>query len=162
MGKQRFCRPNLLTTSTVGIAVVVGFLALAMYRTGDARPNAASLVMSDRVRDLGPTSIREERGVSFPIRNAGTRRLVLNELDQQCGCGDRVQRTILVAPGETVEVNVPLDTRFATGAVENSASFTTNDPAHPRFKLTVRAFVTAEKPVLANPENRKVSVLIRQ
>lgn len=160
-GSRMKKRPQGLAEWIAVYAVLGSCVALAIGISGYTHPKNVSLVLFHNVRELGRTSIREECRVSFPIHNAGRRRLVLNELDQECGCGDQTLNTILVAPGETVEVYVPLDTRFSTGLVENHASFTSNDPAHPRFDLTARAFVAAGKPVLTDRDDLKqASVLI--
>ncbi len=158
--KQR--PPGLGVWIAAGSAVLGSCVALALSISEPIHPKNASLVLSKDVRDLGQTSIQGEQRVSFLVRNAGTRRLVLNELDRECGCGKDVVRTILVAPGTTVEVNVPFDTRTATGPVENIASFTTNDPTQPRFDLTVRAFVVADKPMLPDRGDRKLGSVLNR
>jgi hypothetical protein len=90
--------------------------------------------------------------------------LVINEIDLECGCRDPIRRTILVPPGETVEANVTLDTRFATGPIEKIASFTTSDPTQPRFDLTVRAWVDAANttPRPRSPDPNEASIHISQ
>jgi len=104
---------------------------------------AAVLCVAKRTVDLGHTTAQKEWKIGFPIRNAGTRRLVLNELDPDCNCGDRARQTTLVPPGATAEVTVTLDTRFASGPIETTARFTTSVPAQPALNLTVRAWVDA-------------------
>jgi len=131
-------------------------------RQSQIQPSHASLSLSTNVVDLGRTSARREWRVPFQVCNSGDKRLVINEVDAAC-CGDSARETIIIPPGETVEVAVNLDTRFGTGPVENIASFTTSDPDHPRFNLTVRAFVAVDDPVVADPDDpNQVSVLIRQ
>jgi hypothetical protein len=162
--KQKFRRPIYLATSTLGIAIFVGCISPAMSISGRTGPVAASLVLPKTVRDLGRTSTRQERGVPFQIRNVGTRRLVINEVDAGCGCGDPRRKTVIIPPGESVEVTVTLDTRFANGPVENIATFTTSDPGHPRFDLIVRAWVDADEHADDREVNQRqqVSVLIHQ
>jgi hypothetical protein len=79
--------------------------------------------------------------ICFKIGNQGSRRLVLNERDQQCDCGGRAVRTIILAPGQTTQIQVPFDTQTATGLVESSISFTTSDPQQPILDFKVRAYV---------------------
>lgn len=104
---------------------------------------AATVSLGSTLRDFGRTSQLKLWKAAFPVGNSGGQRLVINELDTTCDCGERSLRTFLVAPGETVDLIVTLDTRFARGEVENIASFTTNDPQRPRLNLTLRAFVDA-------------------
>lgn len=155
----------VLVTLVLGIAFIVGCFAIATRASVsvDPRPTGALLTSSDTTRDLGQTSDREVLHVSFHIRNSGRRRLVLNALERDCACSDPMQPTILVDIGETLHVDVPLDTRFATGTVENSVSFATNDPAHSQFHLKVRAFVIGDKPVYVRPvDPKQSSVLVPQ
>ncbi len=136
-----------MMTLALGVTFSVAYLTIAKRESSIAfrQPTSALLSLCPTTRDFGSTTIREKLNASFPIRNAGTRRLVLNAMDLNCGCSQPGQRTILVAIGETIHIDVPLDTRFTSGSVENSVSFTTNDPAHPHFELKVRAFVTEDK-----------------
>ena len=139
-------RQFAMITIAFGIPFFVVFLAIATRESASAipRPKGAVLTLCATTHDLGQTSLREELHVSFPICNSGTRRLMLNALDLDCGCGEPTQGAIFVAPGETIHVDVPLDTRFVTGSVENSLEFTTNDPANTLFQLRVRVFVAVE------------------
>ena len=134
----------------------------AISISGHAGPVGASLVLRENVCDLGRTSTQQERRVPIQIRNVGTRRLVVNAVDAGCGCGDPIRKTVIIPPGESVEVTVTLDTRFATGPVENIATFTTSDPAHPLFDLTVRAWVDSDECRWDAVQRKPVSVLIRQ
>jgi hypothetical protein len=107
-------------------------------------------------------SARQEQRVPFEIHNAGTRRLVLNEVDVDCGCGDPIRKTVIVPPGRSVDLTVTLNTRFVTGPIQKIASFATSDPARPRFDLTVRAWVDAAEQAACygTDEPDEVSVLI--
>jgi hypothetical protein len=91
--------------------------------------------------EIGQTAERRVWNCLFPIMNAGSRRLILNELDLSCGCGEQVRQTIIIPPGETQVLTVTLDTRQASGDTEAIARYLTNDPSLPRFDLTVRATV---------------------
>ena len=139
-------RQFAMITIALGIPFIVLFLAVVTRGSASAipGPKGAVLTLCATTHDLGQTSLREELHVSFPICNSGTRRLVLNSLDLDCGCGEPTQGAIFVAPGETIHVDVPLDTRFVTGSVENILEFTTNDPANTQFQLRVRVFVAVE------------------
>ena len=116
---------------------------------------AAVLYVANPIVELGVLSPGEVREIALPIVNKGSRRLVLNEVDSGCQCGDRIRRTILIPPGATEEVIVGIDTRFATGAIEASTSFTTNDPAQPRFDLIVRAWVPVSEQLEPIPAIRQ-------
>jgi hypothetical protein len=131
----------------VGTALIVNISWVEINCAGSNPAIGPSMLLPDKVRDFGQTSLQEQLQVSFPIHNAGNRRLVLNEFNLECDCVDRARGSILIPAGETAEVKVLLDTRFAFGQVENSIRFTTNDPAQPQIVLTVRANV-AETSIL--------------
>ena len=143
---------KLVKVLTGGITVLAVCLVLTLSRDSGSSPTGAVVVVSRSVGDLGQISSRKEQLVPFAILNAGRQRLVLNELIPDCCCGNRVRRTILVAPGEMAEVSVLLDTRFSCGLVENTVHFVTNDPARPCLDLTARALVSANNRGLSDPD----------
>jgi hypothetical protein len=161
---KTLARLGVAVACVVALAVLIVCVTAMRAWQNRLQPLRASLKLSTHnIRELGHTSIQKEWRVPFQIRNSGTRRLVINEADPDCACGNRSLRTILVPSGETAELTVTLDTRFAAGPSEAVATFTTNDPARPRFNLIVRARVDAASlPLNSKPEDTAVSVLIRQ
>ncbi len=129
-----------------------------------AEKDQPTLRIAEPVRDLGQIKERKQWSVSFTIHNVGNTRLVLNELDVECGCGEKIKRTILVPPGETAEVTVPLDSRFMSGEIENSANFFTSDPLRPKVTLTAKAFVAAPIPSQAagTSHEKQYSILVTE
>jgi hypothetical protein len=125
----------------LGSVVAVGLLVLASSVPARGPLAGAALVVATRTRDLGATAAELDLRIPFPIGNAGQRRLVLNQLDPACHCDDRVLRTIVVRPRAVEDVLVTLDTHGVAGKFEHHVYYTTNDPAHPRLKLTVRGHV---------------------
>ncbi len=121
----------------------------------------AAIAITTTTQDVGFIGDHKILTTKFSVRNIGSRRLVLNEVDADCGCGNPVLDTILIPPGEWGELNVSLDTRFAKGLVEKTASFTTSDPERPRMYLTVRGWVHTNPHVSQSglAERNGVSVL---
>jgi hypothetical protein len=109
-----------------------------------AHPPAAQVQIAGSSRDLGRILCGSEHTVAFLIRNAGTRRLVINEIESACGCASAVGRTIIVPPGDSVDVSVTLRASQVPGPIERVANFTTNAPGTSRFQLAVRAQVESE------------------
>ncbi len=141
MRSRLFCVTILLAA-----ALICGLTRLRTWLVDAAGGDVASraaVSIANTVLDLGPVGDQKEWEITFPLRNAGARRLVLNEVDLACDCGDPTLRTIVVQPRETVNLVVRLNTRSAVGPVENVARFTTNDKSCPRLNLTVRATVHA-------------------
>lgn len=136
-------------TAVAAVALTCGLIGidppLAKTSLGSQEPRA-DLAIGSTVHHLGLIGDRDAWQVRFPVRNIGARRLVLNEIDSECGCGDRMLRTMVVDPGEIVNLIVRLHPRSASEAVEKTVCFTTNDPRHPRLDLTVSAMVAASPP----------------
>lgn len=77
----------------------------------------------------------------FVVRNAGTRRLIVNW--DECACTlPTDQGPIIVEPGGAKAIPVQFETSSDPGAVEYSVDLVTNDPARPRFSLCLSAEVT--------------------
>ena len=133
--------------TAVGFAVLVvtfcGAVTALSYRPAPMPHGepVANLWVADDTIDLGSLLPDELREVPFSIENKGLRRLVLNEIDRECGCGMGLQSMILIPPGSTSEVVVSVNTRFQTGAITTSTIFTTNDPIQPRICLTVKGWI---------------------
>lgn len=112
----------------------------------------------DQVMDLGTVEFGQNPMVSFPIRNFGNRRLVVNEVDVQCNCGLKILSTLVIQPGETKYVSKTLDTRFASGPIETIAAFRTNNPDRPDFQLITRAWIDDSSNSVLQPTLADVDV----
>ncbi len=75
---------SVFTAMAVGIifaAMSMTFLSSANRRAG----GDVVLHLPKRCLDLGTVTYRDTRSFSFSLVNKGTRRLVVNELDSECG-----------------------------------------------------------------------------
>ena len=107
-------------------------------RAGGSAPKA---VLSCRHRDLGSVTQGDVVQGVFPVTNAGSRRLILSPRAAGC-CGRPADfPQVIVAPGDSAELSVEVDTARWSGQVAHTALYTTNDPALPRFTLRVTAVV---------------------
>jgi hypothetical protein len=154
--------------SAVGCITGVGFAVMvAMFvssPTNDVSHPSAVLYIADPVVELGELAPGEARQVVYRIANRGDRRLIINEIDRGCGCGDPVRRTWLIPPAATRDVAISIDARHQSGAIEKTTSFTSNDPAQPRFDLLINASVDPVRDVTgfdADPR-QDFSILIPQ
>ncbi|QDU40146.1 hypothetical protein Mal4_45010 [Maioricimonas rarisocia] len=148
MIRSASCR--VLVGLWVAVVVAVGTVAVVFAGStsrgllqADERA-APALVLSRTARDLGTLSSRGLQQVRFEAKNRGRKRLVINRLGGGCRCDDAAPQTIVLPPGQSGKIAVMLDTRRAGGAVEEVFSFSTSDPARPRFDLTVRAQIEAD------------------
>ena len=120
------------------VVTVCGFMFACRqpFRVADPVP---AVGIANSVVDVGQLQAGEVRRVVFPITNLGSHRLVINEIDSDCRCRNRIRRTILIPPGGSEDVMVSITSGDTVGPIEASSSFACNDPTRPRFHLTVRA-----------------------
>jgi len=135
---------NLTRISLLAAILTLCGLAWAGLAKPESEPPRAELKVYEALHDLGAIPVGFVQQVPFRISNHGSRRLVVNELDSECNCSNRVVRTIILAPGQTQEIDVPFDARSAAGLVETTTRFTTSDPTQPHFALTVRGRVVLD------------------
>lgn len=97
-------------------------------------------------RNLGPVPQGVVLRTTFPIRNAGNRRLILVEQTEGC-CGQSVDpHQVILAPGDWKYLTVEVDTAQWHGRLQHTVRYTTNDPKLPRFALKVNAIVQSALP----------------
>jgi hypothetical protein len=108
---------------------------------GHAGGSAPRAVLSCEHRDLGSVRQGGVLRAVFPVTNAGNRRLILSQRGAGC-CGRPAEsHQVIVAPGDSAELSVELDTARWAGQVGHTVRYTTNDPALPQFSLRVTAVV---------------------
>jgi len=153
----------------VSLVIAGSSVILLDHETGTLIPTSrclddgAVVYLPQRQLDLGSVTFQEERDIKFEVVNMGKRRLVINEIDSDCGCGEPVRRTVVIPSGEVGHLSVGIDTRFAIGEIRKQTSFTTNDPVQPRFELLVKASVQpTENPHSSLDQRQQVSVLVHR
>lgn len=118
------------------------FEAVAPPSTNDhAGVSVPRLLLPRQTRDFGALPQGGVLQAVFPVANTGTARLVLVDQPGPC-CGRPPDpRSVVVAPGESKQLTVEVDTAQWFGQMEHKAEYSTNDPDRPRFTLTVTARV---------------------
>lgn len=102
----------------------------------------AVVVLPNNERDLGAVSQGKVLQASFAVSNAGNRRLILLEETGTTCCGQAAgPRQLIVAPGDSRDLIVKLNTAQWHGMAEQIVHYTTNDPKTPKFALRVTAIV---------------------
>ena len=109
-----------------------------------ADSNSPKVVLAYTQRDLGTACQGAVLRATFPIANAGTRRLILREEGAGC-CGQSTRpREIILPPGGSEDITLDVDTAPWHGRMQHTVRYVTNDPRRPRFALQVNA--TVESP----------------
>lgn len=146
MHRRRFktfaaCLP-FLAALVLGAWLSAGVLS-AWPRRGHAGGTSPKVVLPCKQRDFGTVTQGRILRTTFPVQNTGTRRLIVVE-DAERRCGRSADpRSVMVAPGDSTELAVEVDTATWCGRMEHVAHYSTNDPSLPRFALRMTAVVTS-------------------
>jgi hypothetical protein len=137
-------RAALVLTIVAGLLVGLWLARIAVSAwLGFNPPGSTAPVaeLSHTTRDLGTVSQGPVLRTTFPITNAGARRLVLIE-HSEGSCDESAEpRQVILTPGDSAELEVEVNTALWYGQMEHVVHYTTNDPRLPRFDLTVTATV---------------------
>lgn len=123
----------LLAISSVSTATVI----CCPWQSPSENQNTPRLLLTRDRAHIGRLSEGEVRRVTFDMINQGTRRLVINEMDDDCKCGHPVRRTLLLAPNSTETWTLDINSDFESGQFKKLIRFTTSDPAQPQFELQI-------------------------
>jgi hypothetical protein len=133
--------PGKSTVSGTTVVILIGS-ALLVFGIGPPVPRDATndrgprAVVAYAEQNLGTLHQGEVREVCFRVRNAGGRRLLVTDANVNC-CGQaEIPSSFMVAPGDFVEIRLPVDTSGWCGHMRETFSFTTNDPRQPRLVFT--------------------------
>jgi hypothetical protein len=147
MRYQRFTRAILSLILIAGLALGyrIFLYPLSAWSNEElARDLVPTLILPNTQRDFGTVQQGVVLQHSFPISNSGLRRLIL--VEQTEACCERVidQRRIVLAPGDSTNLTVEVDTAQWHGRVKHTVHYNTNDPKLPRFSLIINADVESE------------------
>lgn len=86
---------------------------------------------------------------AFTIRNAGQAILELTKVQPSCGCTTAGTYESSIPPGGSVDIPFKLATERYDGEFATTITITSNDPAHPSTRLTLRGY--AKHRIKVNP-----------
>ncbi len=131
------------------LAVVLLCLAVGLAAYGSPK-----IHVEEPIHDFG--SILEGYAVThvFTIQNTGDETLIIDRVAVSCGCTATELATDRLAPGESVDLEVLVDTAGFGGRISKSIYIYTNDPEYadapssnlPRFTLRVTGEVIRAQP----------------
>lgn len=141
---------RLFTAGALATTLVVSFIltreashALRPAPAEETRQEAPGpiAVLPETQRDVGAVSAGVVLGARFSVKNAGTRRLVIERESEECCDEPSERRRIVVPPGVSGVIEVQVDTNRWYGEMRHVVHYTTNDPSRPRFTLTLHGEV---------------------
>ena len=125
---------------TAGLVVAL----LAVLPALAVAERAPSIAVEPEQFDFG--AVRQQSRVSkqFRIRNFGSLPLSIERISASCGCSAWQLEQGEIAPGQSSELRVSLDTRDDVGRVERTVLIESNDPERPKLLIRLHATVVEE------------------
>ena len=129
-------QPTIHLRATRGIASAFAtlMLLLVLPAAAQAQPKAKS---DNLIHDFGVVPRGNVTDHTFELRNEGDADLVVNQVRSSCAC-TVVDYPKVIAPGETGQFKVDLDTMLLAGPSTKRVQVYSNDPENPRIDLTVK------------------------
>lgn len=145
--------PHVDSTTTCPVVATLAALLLSiggLAGLGAQVPSSdpPKAVLREVIFDFGEMVRADVAEKSFEIRNEGGSTLLIREVQTTCAC-TVVDFPSSVAPGESGQIKVSLDTDFVDGAFQAQAFLYTNDPDKPKIELTLK--VETQPYVSAHP-----------
>jgi len=107
---------------------------------------APVISVSDPIYDFGSTNEGIAVAHTFVIENAGNAVLEIAGVRASCGCTTTTLETYAIAPGESVDLDVLVNTASFSGTISKTITIASNDPATPSLSLRVTGQVLAISP----------------
>jgi mono/diheme cytochrome c family protein len=109
-------------------------------------PNLAGqgprITFEKTTHDFGQMKSTEKKDYTWIFHNDGDQPLEIHDIKAACGCTVTTMDNKIIQAGSSGELKVTFDASDYSGSVRKSIAIATNDPANPRFLLTVVADVT--------------------
>ncbi len=104
---------------------------------------------------FGEMNQRETQVKTITITNNGAGRLVLGEVEADCGCTVPSLEKNSLSPGESTTLEVQFNSKNFNGNVVKMITVHSNDPSTPKVEVMISATIMAS--VLIDPSNRRVT-----
>ncbi len=163
------CQPSQTQTVEPEIELAAESQSPQQEKTKLAEPaeavapeQAAKIVLTKAVHDFGKIGPGSTHKADYEFKNEGKSTLSVNRIQSTCGCsrptlikdGKRfsmpLKESVSFEPGESGQVEVTFKAPVTKGNVEKSLYILSNDPASPRARFVVKAFVVVK--VSVQPE----------
>jgi hypothetical protein len=106
--------------------------------------NVPSMTVDDSVKDFGKVMQGEMLKHVFGFSNQGSSTLEILSVEATCGCQTTTLSEKQILPGHSGRIEISVDTSLLTGAIEETAHITTNDPRRPSVIFSIKADVQPE------------------
>jgi len=101
----------------------------------------AEMSFGSEIHDFGKSTKGDILKHTFTFKNTGSDTLVISKLEAQCGCTQAEISTQIIAPGESANIKVVLDTKTLDGlSVRKIIIFTNTKEGKKEISLTTEVF----------------------
>lgn len=132
---------EMLPTSIVTGALASLSVLILLSARAEELPPKPSIDLPEKEFDFGVLNEGVEVKHVFPLHNAGGKRLEIKTAFSTCGCTVPHIKHREIAPGQTGELEVMLDTSMKQGHVSKPIEIRCNDPDNPVVTIHIKANV---------------------
>jgi len=113
-------------------------LASCLLLVGACAGPAPHIVIEPEAVDLGKLDEGVEVKRNFAIKNTGNSQLKIYEAHSSCGCTVPTLKKSDLAPGETADLEIMIDTSMKQGKVDKTVEVSSNDPNRPVVPVAIK------------------------
>ncbi len=124
-----------------------------------AGKNAPRIAVDNPVFNFGTVLSGPQVRHVFTVRNTGKSELIIGRVLPSCGCTAAAPSRTRLAPGESAEIPVTVNTRLLAGPAADTVEIVTNDPVQPTLTLRINGYIREQ--VAATPKSIDFGKLMR-
>jgi len=102
---------------------------------------APQIVFSNEKIQMGEIKSGAITRRNIDFTNTGKSDLIIRRIDTDCSCAVIAPAKLVIAPGESIKVDVKFDSLYKKGSQSKAITVYSNDPVHPVKKIYVQAEV---------------------
>lgn len=120
--------------------------------------SAPQISVPEKEFDVGNINEGVETRHVFKISNTGGQTLRITKTHASCGCTVPTIKKNIIEPGETVDMEVLMDTSMKQGSVSKPIEIHSNDPINPIVKVHLKAKVKSPHADLGRADERSAKI----
>ena len=128
---------------------LVTFFVFVIVSVSFSQTTAPRLFAKAENHDFGTIAEGEVVTHNFEIQNTGNAELKIIQVHASCGCTAAAPEKMNLKPGEKTVVKVEFNSENRLGPQEKYVYISSNDPAHPQFKLTFTGVVVDKSTIIS-------------
>lgn len=137
-----------MTRFTVSTILLLAAVALALPAT------AQVISVTPQSLDMGQMQQMQEKTAQITVSNTGAARLLISDVDADCGCTIPTLTRKELGPGESTVIEVKFNSKRFHGKVLKNVTIHSNDPINPTVDVMLHAEISAL--LLVDPSSQRV------